>query len=175
MKETLIQEFEETTFDLGKVLSSFSQDEFNKIPFEGSWTAGQVAEHLFKSESNIPKVLTGNSKETATDPYEKTGLIRSIFLDYSKKMKSPEFIGGFLIITGLLTRFASIALLINMLVATLLVGFKNFFLGGAAYPCLLFVIFLVFVLTGPLAYSIDAALSTKNEKHRINHNFSTAF
>jgi putative oxidoreductase len=76
---------------------------------------------------------------------------------------------------GLLTRFASIALLINMLVATLLVGFKNFFLGGAAYPCLLFVIFLVFVLTGPLAYSIDAALSTKNEKHRINHNFSTAF
>ncbi len=92
MKDTLIREFEETTFDLGKVLSSFTQEEFNKIPFEGSWTAGQVAEHLFKSESNIPRVLIGNSKETATDPFEKTGLIRSIFLDYSKKMKSPEFI-----------------------------------------------------------------------------------
>jgi len=92
MKGTLIQEFEETTIDLGKVLSSFTQEEFNKIPFEGSWTAGQVAEHLFKSESNIPKVLTGNSKETAGDPFEKTGLIRSVFLDYTKKMKSPEFI-----------------------------------------------------------------------------------
>ena len=92
MKETLIQEFEETTIDLGEVLGSFTQEEFNKVPFEGSWTAGQVAEHLFKSESNIPKVLTGNSKETSGDPFEKTGLIRSVFRDFSKKMKSPEFI-----------------------------------------------------------------------------------
>ena len=86
-----------------------------------------------------------------------------------------EFIGGFLIMIGLLTRFASIALLINMLVATLLVGFKNFFLGGAAYPCLLFVIFLVLVLTGPMAYSVDALLSNKKEKNRTNLNISTAF
>lgn len=86
-----------------------------------------------------------------------------------------EFIGGFLIMIGLLTRFASIALLINMLVATLLVGFKNFFLGGAAYPCLLFVIFLVLVLTGPMAYSVDALLSNKKETNRTNLNLSTAF
>ena len=92
MKETLLQEFEETTVDLFKILSSFTQEEFNKIPFEGSWTAGQVSEHLFKSESNIPKVLAGNSKETERDPFEKTGVIRSVFLDYTKKLKSPEFI-----------------------------------------------------------------------------------
>jgi putative oxidoreductase len=69
-----------------------------------------------------------------------------------------EFVGGFLIIIGFLTRFAAFALVINMLTATLLSGFKNFFMGGAAYPCLLFVIFLAIVLSGPMDYSIDALL-----------------
>jgi uncharacterized damage-inducible protein DinB len=92
MKEQLIKEFEETTSELLSTLSSFSNEKFNQVPFEGSWTAGQVAEHLFKSESNIPRVLKGNSKETKRDPFEKTGIIRSIFLDYTKKLQSPEFI-----------------------------------------------------------------------------------
>ena len=86
-----------------------------------------------------------------------------------------EFIGGFLVIIGLLTRFASAALVINMLSATLFTGFKNFFMGGAAYPCLLFVIFLAIVLSGPMAYSIDALLSKKKKAERLNLNISTAF
>lgn len=92
MKEQLISELEETTKDLLTTLSSFTQEEINKIPFEGSWTAGQVAEHLHKSESNIPRVLQGNSKESERDPLEKAGIIRTVFLDYSTKLKSPEFI-----------------------------------------------------------------------------------
>jgi len=92
MKEQLIAGLDETTKDLSATLSSFSQEEFNRAPFEGSWSAGQVAEHLFKSESNIVRVLNGNSKPTFTDPFEKTAIIQSIFLDYSKKLQSPEFI-----------------------------------------------------------------------------------
>jgi hypothetical protein len=92
MKEKLIIEFEETTKDLFATLSLFTQEEFNKIPFEGSWTAGQVAEHLFKSESNIPKVLRGNSKKTERDPLQHVDIIRKVFLDYNIKMQSPEFI-----------------------------------------------------------------------------------
>ena len=110
---------------------------------------------------------------TTTLELFKTNMHLSAFWAYLSSY--TEFIGGFLIMIGLLTRFASIALLINMLVATLLVGFKNFFLGGAAYPCLLFVIFLVLVLTGPMAYSVDALLSNKKEKNRTNLNISTAF
>lgn len=86
-----------------------------------------------------------------------------------------EFIGGFLVIVGLLTRFASAALFINMLVATLFTGFKNFFMGGAAYPCLLMVIFLVIVLSGPMTYSIDALLTKGKKAERRNLNFSAAF
>jgi hypothetical protein len=92
MKEKLITEFEGTTKDLFVTLSLFTQEAFNRIPFEGSWTAGQVAEHLFKSESNIPSVLNGNSKETKRDPFEKTAIIGNVFLDYTIKLKSPEFI-----------------------------------------------------------------------------------
>ncbi len=69
-----------------------------------------------------------------------------------------ELIGGFLLIVGLLTRPAAFALVINMLVATILVGPKNFFMGGAAYPCSLMVSSLVIFLTGPMAYSTDAWL-----------------
>lgn len=92
MRKELIIELEETSKDLFETLSLFTQDEFNKIPFEGSWTAGQVAEHLFKSESNMPKVLSGSSEETERDPFQHVDLIRKVFLDYTIKLQSPEFI-----------------------------------------------------------------------------------
>jgi uncharacterized damage-inducible protein DinB len=92
MKEQLILEFNETTKDLFAKLSLFNQDEFNKIPFEGSWTAGQVAEHLYKSESGIVKALKGSSVPTERNPHQHIDLIQKIFLDYTRKLQSPEFI-----------------------------------------------------------------------------------
>ena len=109
----------------------------------------------------------------ATIEIFKTNIHLSAFWTYVSSY--AEFIGGFLIMIGLLTRFAAVALVINMLVATLFVGFKNFFLGGAAYPCLLMVLFLVIVLTGPMAYSIDALLSTRKLTEKRNLNLSVAF
>lgn len=67
-----------------------------------------------------------------------------------------EFIGGFLLMAGFLTRPAALALTINMVVATVIVGPKNFFMGGAAFPCLLAVTSFAILLTGPMRYSIDA-------------------
>ena len=74
-----------------------------------------------------------------------------------------ELIGGFLLIIGLFTRPAAFALVINMLVATVLVGPKNFFMGGAAYPCSLMVSSLVILLTGPMTFSMDAWLFNRNK------------
>ena len=70
-----------------------------------------------------------------------------------------ELIGGFLLIIGFLTRPAAFALFINMLVAVLVTGTKNFFAGGAAYPFTLMICSLVILLIGPMAYSLDALLS----------------
>lgn len=92
MKEQLISEFSETTKDLLATLALFSNEEFNTKPFEGSWTAGQVAEHLYKSESSILSALRGNSVTTDRNPYEHTEIIQKIFLDYTTKLQSPEFI-----------------------------------------------------------------------------------
>jgi uncharacterized damage-inducible protein DinB len=92
MKETFTSEFNETTKNLFATFSLFSQEEFNKIPFEGSWTAGQVAEHLYKSESGIVRALKGTSVNTERDPHQHTKLVRKIFLDYTLKLQSPEFI-----------------------------------------------------------------------------------
>jgi len=92
MKEQFISELNETTKDLFETFSLFSEEEFNTIPFKGSWTAGQVAEHLYKSESAILKTLKGNSETTDRNPLEHTAIIQKIFLDYSTKLQSPEFI-----------------------------------------------------------------------------------
>jgi putative oxidoreductase len=69
-----------------------------------------------------------------------------------------EFIGGFLLIIGLLTRPAAFLLTINMMVATYIVGPKNFFMGGGAFVCTLMVSSLVILLTGPMKYSLDTLL-----------------
>jgi len=92
MEKNILQQFDNTTTELLETINLFSKDQFNKIPFEGSWTAGQVCEHLFKSESGLPMVLKSNSQKITRDPGEKIPIIESIFLDFSTKLKSPDFI-----------------------------------------------------------------------------------
>jgi putative oxidoreductase len=115
----------------------------------------------------------GGMGMNATLDIFKTNLHLSAFWIYLSCY--TEFIGGLLIIIGLFTRIAAFALFINMLVATLFVGFKNFFMGGAAYPCLLMIIFLAIVLSGPMAFSIDAVLAKKKRIEKLNSGFSIAF
>ena len=41
----MIAEIKQTAADLLQALEAFNEHSFNQVPFEGSWTAGQVAEH----------------------------------------------------------------------------------------------------------------------------------
>lgn len=75
-----------------QALSLFDQDNFNTIPFEGSWTAGQVAEHVFKSVDGTPALLRADAEQTERDPALNVPHLRAMFLDYETKMKSPPFI-----------------------------------------------------------------------------------
>jgi putative oxidoreductase len=74
-----------------------------------------------------------------------------------------EFIGGFLLIVGLLTRPAAFAITINMLVAGI-VTLPNGFMTGASYPFSMMVSSLVILLAGPMAYSLDAWLLSGGKK-----------
>lgn len=88
----LLKQFNETESELLKAVSSFSEEQLNTVPFEGSWTAGQVTEHLLKSKSGIPQLLSGATKSTEREPDEKVEIIKSIFLDFNSKFKSPDFV-----------------------------------------------------------------------------------
>jgi hypothetical protein len=91
-KQYLLRELEQTTRDLLQAIAAFDQQTLNIVPFEGSWTAGQVSEHLLKAESGIPEVLTGPVM-SATRPIDQmVPMIESVFLDFTTKMKTPEFI-----------------------------------------------------------------------------------
>lgn len=84
-------EFESVTTELLNTISAFSEEELNTIPHEGSWTAGQVAQHLNKSYDAY-QVLFGPVEPTGRKPDEMVEPIKSDFLNFSIKMKSPEFI-----------------------------------------------------------------------------------
>lgn len=74
-----------------------------------------------------------------------------------------EFIGGFLIIIGLLTRPAAFAIMINMIGATVLTMPKGFLMGMAAYPFSLMVSALIIVLAGPMQFSLDWLVSGRGQ------------
>ncbi|HJY64618.1 MAG TPA: DinB family protein [Ignavibacteria bacterium] len=93
INKKIITEFEQSTAELLQTLSSFTNEQFNKIPFEGSWTAGQVTEHLFKSESNAVKVMQGNTRQTNEREHDANEeAIRLSFLNFDIKFQSPDFI-----------------------------------------------------------------------------------
>lgn len=88
--QTLIEGLEQTKQQLAQVVSSISKDKTDTIPFEGSWTAGQVLEHISKSIS--PGILNGNTKEAGRPADAQVSMIKNIFLDFDKKFEAPGFI-----------------------------------------------------------------------------------
>lgn len=68
MSRVIDNEIENTSNELQQVLSSFTQKDINNIPFAGSWTAGQVAEHVLKSASGVLDVLNGPEKPADRNP-----------------------------------------------------------------------------------------------------------
>jgi hypothetical protein len=92
MTNNILIEMTETTNNLLQTISSFPAEKFNTIPFEGSWTAAQVSDHILKSVSGVLELLFSNTKPTTRQPDEKVEAIKSMFLDFTTKMKSPEFV-----------------------------------------------------------------------------------
>jgi hypothetical protein len=90
-KEQLKKELQSTNEELTKVISSFTDEQFNKIPFEGSWTGGQVADHLAISDSGTTRILTDKTAKTERDSEKNIGMLKNIMLDFNSKMKNPEF------------------------------------------------------------------------------------
>ncbi|WP_229206818.1 DinB family protein [Dyadobacter crusticola] len=89
--ETLAQMLEQATAEYLVILTSFEQDQVNIVPFEGSWTAGQVTDHLLKSETGLPEVMMGETAPTTRLIGQMVPVIEDIFLDFSTRLQAPEF------------------------------------------------------------------------------------
>lgn len=92
MKTALQKSIVETFKELNEALSSFSERELNIVPFEGSWTAGQVVKHLIMGCSGYPEMCSGKTEKTTRKPDEKVKDIQALFFNYDIKMTAPESI-----------------------------------------------------------------------------------
>jgi putative oxidoreductase len=99
-----------------------------------------------------PKVFHGGLHKT-------TAMVASMgmpgWLGYP--LAATEFLGGILLVVGLLTRYVSVAVLIDMTVAILKVHLKNGFTGPGNYqfPLALAAMALLLILYGGGAISLD--------------------
>ena len=81
----------QTLDQLIKEVSLIPEDKINIVPFEDSWTAGQLVRHLIKSY-NVIQAIHGHVTPTEREPDMNYGEIAKIFLDFSTKFQSPDFI-----------------------------------------------------------------------------------
>ena len=88
----LFDEIDTVVFELIGSLSAFNEQQVNQVPFEGSWTPGQVVQHISMSVDGFSKLLTGNVRKTQRRPDEQVANLKAAFLNYDIKMKSPDFI-----------------------------------------------------------------------------------
>lgn len=86
----LITELESTKANLLAVISSIPQEQFNTVPFEGSWTAAQVCDHVLKAIGD--GIFYGKTKPTERAPDERIKTLADIFLNFETKLQSPDFI-----------------------------------------------------------------------------------
>lgn len=86
------KEMDQTFNELLALLGTIREDQINTVPFPGSWTAGQLAQHVVLSAGGFVQLLNGPFKDTYRDPELHSANIKSTFLDFNIKMKSPDFI-----------------------------------------------------------------------------------
>jgi hypothetical protein len=74
-----------------QLLSALNEDQLNKIPFHGSWTAAQVGDHLLRSYG-VAETLKGRTSKTQRPVDTNIPILKNIFLNFETKLQSPEFI-----------------------------------------------------------------------------------
>ncbi|MCC8410135.1 DinB family protein [Mucilaginibacter sp. UR6-1] len=67
-------------------------EKINSMPFAGSWTAAQVAEHLILSANAFVGLMQGPTQDTQRPPDALVDELRTILGNMEIKMQSPDFI-----------------------------------------------------------------------------------
>lgn len=85
MNNNLYKEIQTVFNNVRQELNNTTDTELNEIPFEGSWTIGQVAEHIIICSGSVQDNEVADA-ERAFD--EKVEDLRAIFLNMEEKSKA---------------------------------------------------------------------------------------
>jgi hypothetical protein len=88
--EAVIADLQLSTSLLLKFFSSFDSEEFNKRAADGSWTPGEIAEHLLRLDIAINRILQGSSIAANRAADEKSANIKHVFLNLERKLQAPR-------------------------------------------------------------------------------------
>ncbi|MEO6221550.1 MAG: DinB family protein [Ginsengibacter sp.] len=83
---------EQTLSGLLQLIFSADAVTLNTICFKDSWTGGQLVFHVIKSNKAITQSLYMEGKIAERDPGERVNELKTMFLDFTIKFNSPEFI-----------------------------------------------------------------------------------
>jgi hypothetical protein len=70
-------------------IAEFTNEQLNTVPFENSWTPGQVADHMIKATAGLPDEIT---EVPAREPDQLVEELKAMFLDFNAKYQSPDFV-----------------------------------------------------------------------------------
>ncbi|QQL49339.1 DinB family protein [Mucilaginibacter ginkgonis] len=84
----LAKEFKAVSLDLKQTIHNFDDEQFNKVPGIGGWTAGQAAEHIHKSMRGLPLLLMRNTVPSTREPEQHVKTLRDMFLDFEAKYEA---------------------------------------------------------------------------------------
>ncbi|MEO5942620.1 MAG: DinB family protein [Ferruginibacter sp.] len=91
-KKEILSSIADAVKQITDLMSAVDENKVNTIPYEGSWTAPQLLIHVAKSIDAMANAMQMDGKQTERDPGERVEELKKIFLDFSHKLQSPEFI-----------------------------------------------------------------------------------
>jgi hypothetical protein len=91
-KEELLVSVENVFSQFIALLEKSERNQINAIPFPGSWTAAQVADHVTKSNQSITKALLLHGTIINRNPFARVQELKNVFLNFDTKLQSPDFI-----------------------------------------------------------------------------------
>ncbi|MBC7553964.1 MAG: DinB family protein [Taibaiella sp.] len=79
-----------TTKEIQQIAAPLNTEALNKIPFLDSWTPAQLMKHVALSITGVAHALHVPGKPANRAPDKKIEELKTMFLDFSSKMKSPK-------------------------------------------------------------------------------------
>jgi hypothetical protein len=82
----------EAVSGLSELMAAVNEEKVNTVPYDGSWTAPQLLRHVAKSNNEMAKAVRMEAAPANRNPGERIDELKTVFLDFSKKLTQPDFL-----------------------------------------------------------------------------------